>query len=108
MTEERAIGLDDAELAGRPTVYAPGALKSQVALISGGSGGSGRAVAWLFARLGAHVVAAGCNEAKLSALVETINQHRWKASCAVVDIRDPTSVASLLIRFCATARGWTS
>ena len=38
-------------------------------VVSGGAGGIGRAIAWLFARLGAHVVVVGRNQAKLDALV---------------------------------------
>src|ERR1700682_3576477 len=47
--------LTDAELATHPTVYAADALKGQVVVVSGGTGGIGRAVAWLVARLGGHV-----------------------------------------------------
>src|ERR1700730_7695492 len=49
------LGLTDAELATHPTVFAADALKGQVVVVSGGAGGIGRAIAWLFARLGAHV-----------------------------------------------------
>ena len=59
--------LTDAELAVHPTVYAADALKDQVVVVSGGAGGIGRAIAWLFARLGAHVVVVGRNQAKLDA-----------------------------------------
>jgi NAD(P)-dependent dehydrogenase (short-subunit alcohol dehydrogenase family) len=48
-------GLTDAELATHPTVFAADALKGMVVVVSGGAGGIGRAIAWLFARLGAHV-----------------------------------------------------
>jgi NAD(P)-dependent dehydrogenase (short-subunit alcohol dehydrogenase family) len=61
-------GLTDAELAVHPTVYAPDALKGQVAVVSGGSGGIGRAIAWLLARLGAHVVVVGREQHKLDVL----------------------------------------
>jgi len=92
---EPHFGLDDSELARLPTVYAPGALKGQVALISGGAGGIGRAVAWLFARTGAHVVVAGRNEEKLATLVAALRGSGWQASYTIVDIRDPASVARL-------------
>src|SRR6185437_10775999 len=64
------FGLDDAALATRATKFSADAYAGQVALVSGGAGGIGRGVAWLLARLGAHVVVAGRNEAKLAALVE--------------------------------------
>ena len=66
-------GLSDAEFATHPTVYAADALKDQVAVVSGGAGGIGRAIAWLFARLGAHVVVVGRNQAKLDALVDDLS-----------------------------------
>jgi citronellol/citronellal dehydrogenase len=92
------FGLDDAALAARSTVYAPGALDGQVAVISGGAGGLGRATAWLFARLGAQVVVAGRNQAKLDSVVAALAAHGLKASGVVVDIREPESVGALLDR----------
>jgi citronellol/citronellal dehydrogenase len=62
-------GLTDAELAIHPTVFAADALKDQVVVVSGGAGGIGRAIAWLFARLGAHVVIVGRDRSKLDALL---------------------------------------
>lgn len=57
------------DLATHATVHAAGALGNRVALISGGAGGIGRAVGWLLPRLGAHVVIAGRDPAKLDPLV---------------------------------------
>ena len=93
-----SFGLDDAALAVQPTVYASGALDGQVVLISGGAGGIGRAAAWLFARLGAHVVIAGRSADKIDALVAAIGAQGLKASGHAVDIRDPDSVAALFER----------
>jgi citronellol/citronellal dehydrogenase len=95
MAEDDSFGLDDAALAVQPTVYAPGSLAGQVVLVSGGGGGIGRAIAWLFARLGAHVVIAGRSEAKLAPVAATLTAHGLKASAHVVDIREPDSVAAL-------------
>lgn len=95
-------GLTDAELAVHPTVYAADALKDQVVVVSGGAGGIGRAIAWLSARLGAHVVAVGRNQAKLDALVADLTGHGLKASVAVVDIREPDAVDALFDQFWRT------
>ncbi|MGD0720842.1 MAG: SDR family oxidoreductase [Roseiarcus sp.] len=89
------FGLADEALASQPTIYAAGALDGQVVVVSGGAGGLGRAAAWLFARLGAHVVATGRDEAKLTTLVEALAGQGLKASGRVVDIRDPDSVQAL-------------
>jgi citronellol/citronellal dehydrogenase len=89
------FGLDDAALASRKTVYAPDALADRVALISGGAGGIGRATAWLFARLGARVVVAGRDQAKLDALVAAMAERGHAVDGHVADIRDPVSVAAL-------------
>jgi citronellol/citronellal dehydrogenase len=88
-------GLTDDELAIQPTVFAPDALKDFVVVVSGGSGGIGRAIAWLFARLGAHVVVVGRNQDKLDALVAHLMSRNLKASAHTADIRDPDAVKTL-------------
>jgi citronellol/citronellal dehydrogenase len=87
--------LSDAELAVHPTVFAADALKDHVVVVSGGTGGIGRAIAWLFARLGAHVVVAGRNQGKLDALVADLTLRNLKASAQSVDIREPDAVDAL-------------
>jgi citronellol/citronellal dehydrogenase len=95
MADHEKSGLTDHDLATHPTVYATDALKNQVALISGGAGGIGRATAWLFARLGAHVVLTGRDQARLDLLVTHLVGHGLKASAHAVDIREPDAVATL-------------
>src|SRR4051794_33439636 len=95
MDDRQKQGLADAELANHPTVYADDALKDQVVVVSGGAGGIGRAIAWLFARLGAHVVVAGRDQAKLDALVAELTSRNLKASAHVTDIREPDAVNAM-------------
>ena len=95
MVDQPKPELSDHDLATHPTVYAADALKNQIALVSGGAGGIGRAIAWLFARLGAHVVLTGRDQAKLDLLVTHLVGHGLKASAHAVDIREPEAVAAL-------------
>src|SRR6059058_16158 len=88
-------GLTDAEIAVHPTVFAADALKDQVAVVSGGAGGIGRAIAWLFARLGAHVVAVGRDRDKLDALVADLAGENLKASAHAANIREPDAISAL-------------
>src|SRR3954470_22548800 len=95
MDDRQKQGLADAELANHPTVYAADALKDQVVVVSGGAGGIGRAIAWLFARLGAHVVVVGRDQGKLDALMADLTGHNLKASARAADIREPDAVNAL-------------
>lgn len=92
MTERETFGLRDAELAVRRTVYAADALAGQVAVVSGGAGGIGRAVAWLFARMGAEVVITGRKADKIAPLVAALQAAGHQASGDVLNVRDRTSV----------------
>ena len=95
-------GLTDDELASHPTVFAADALKDSVVVVSGGAGGIGRAIAWLFARLGAHVVVVGRDKSKLDALVGHLADRNLKASAHVADIRLPEAVKTLFDTVWAT------
>ena len=92
---ETTLGPSDDELATHPTVFAADALAGQVVVVSGGAGGIGRAIAWLFARLGAHVAIAGRSADKLDALVDHLGRRGLKASAHVADIRDPDAVNAM-------------
>jgi citronellol/citronellal dehydrogenase len=89
------LGLTNDELAVHRTVFAPDALKDMVVVLSGGAGGIGRAIAWLFARLGAHVVLVGRNQERLDALVANLAGRKLKASAYAADIKDPDAVKAL-------------
>ncbi|MGB3502683.1 MAG: SDR family oxidoreductase [Mesorhizobium sp.] len=102
MAEVETFGLDDEALSAEPTIYAADAFKDQVVLISGGAGGIGKATAWLFARLGAHVVIAGRSEEKLAGVTEAITAKGFSASHIAVDIREPEAVSALMDQVWAT------
>src|SRR5260370_3629083 len=68
---QEMFGLTDDELAIQRTVFASDALKDMVVVVTGATGGIGRAIAWLFARLGAHVVLVGRNQTKLDVLTRS-------------------------------------
>jgi citronellol/citronellal dehydrogenase len=89
------LGLTDAELAVHPTVFAGNALRDQVVVVSGGAGGIGRAIAWLFARLGANVAVIGRTRDKLDTLVAELAGRGLKASAYVADIREPDAVNAM-------------
>jgi citronellol/citronellal dehydrogenase len=95
MNNPEKSGLTDAELAILPTVFAPDALKEKVVVVSGGTGGIGRAISWLFARLGAQVAIVGRNRDKLDALAAQLTGRELKASAHVADIREPEAVNAL-------------
>jgi citronellol/citronellal dehydrogenase len=88
-------GLSDVELAIHPTVFAADALKDLVVVVSGGAGGIGRAIVWLFARLGAHVAVVGRDQGKLDTLVADLASRSLNASAHVADIREPDQVHAL-------------
>jgi citronellol/citronellal dehydrogenase len=89
------FGLTDDELAIQRTVFASDALRGMVVVVTGSTGGIGRAIAWLFARLGAHVVLVGRNQTKLDILTERMTQHALTVSSHTADIRDPDAVRTL-------------
>src|SRR5207244_2598677 len=89
------LGLTDEELAVHPTMFTADALKDQVVIVTGGAGGIGRAIAWLFARLGAHVAVVGRDGGKLDALVAQLTDRGLKASAHVADIREPDAVNAM-------------
>ena len=89
------LGLTDDELAVHRTAFASDVLKNMVVVLSGGAGGIGRATAWLFARLGAHVVLVGRKQERLDALVANLAGRKLKASAYAADIKDPDAVKAL-------------
>ncbi len=78
----RNWGFSDADLAALDTVYKPELMSGKSVLISGGGTGMGKAMAFLFARLGANVTICGRREEILQETANAINA----LGCGKVDI----------------------
>ena len=73
-------------------INAPELLKDKVALITGGSGGIGLAMAESFLKSGAKVIIAGTNEEKLRSCCEKIGGGGVNLSYIVIDVKDVESM----------------
>ncbi len=80
------------------TVYRSDLFKNRVALVSGGGSGIGRAIALLFARLGAQVVICGRTPEKLQSVAEFARSKGCRILAVPADIREPEQVAALFER----------
>jgi NAD(P)-dependent dehydrogenase (short-subunit alcohol dehydrogenase family) len=93
---DTTYGMTDAEMLARPTVYAPGQFDGQVALVSGGGSGLGKATAILLGRLGATVVVCGRDEAKLAAVQALLEDAGIACDTHAMTIRDPEAVDAMM------------
>ncbi|HVT36205.1 MAG TPA: SDR family oxidoreductase [Nevskiaceae bacterium] len=78
-----------------PTVYRSDLFKDQVALVSGGGSGIGRAVALLYARLGARVVICGRTQEKLDTVAAFAHGHGARMSAYACNVREAEQVDEL-------------
>jgi len=83
-------------LAALPTVFRDGLFTGQTVLVSGGGGGIGRAICYLFGRLGARVAACGRDPEKLERLQEGLARLGVTCLTRAMTIRDPAQVAALM------------
>ena len=81
-----------------PTVYRPGLFKGRTVLVSGGGSGIGRAVALLFARLGANVAICGRTAARLEAVAAFARGKRARVLAVPANVREPDEVSALFDR----------
>jgi NAD(P)-dependent dehydrogenase (short-subunit alcohol dehydrogenase family) len=86
------------ELAGLPIAYRDGLFDGQVILITGGGGAIGTAMATLFGRLGATIVACGRSEEPLETLAERLGSIGVPVHTEPMTVRDPDQVAGLVGR----------
>lgn len=95
-TEGPIFGFDEARLRAEATVYAPDLFKGQVVIVTGGAGGLGRAIAALFARLGATLAICGRNEEKLESGAAFLRSFGGEIFTRQLTIRDPEQAATFV------------
>lgn len=79
-----------------PSIFRPGLLDGQVALVTGGGTGIGLGIAEELAALGAHVVLASRKPENLAQGAEAIRALGGQASTVAVDVRDPERVKAMV------------
>lgn len=80
------------------TVYRPDLFAGKVALVSGAGSGIGRAVALLFARLGAKLVICGRTPEKLELVAEFIRAQGGDVLVLPTNVREPEQVDALFLQ----------
>jgi len=91
-----AYGFSEVRLREEKTVFAPDIFKGQVVMVTGGGGGLGRAIATLFARLGATLAICGRNEEKLESGAEFLRSFGGEVLARQMSIRDPEQSAAFV------------
>jgi citronellol/citronellal dehydrogenase len=92
METPQALGFSNAELAAHPTCYRADLFAGQVVIVSGGGSGLGKAIAWLFGRLGAKVAICGRKPDKLDAALGPMRTAGIEAEAFPCNIRKPEEV----------------
>lgn len=99
ISSDEAWGLSDEELARAPIVFDKELFKDQSILVSGGGSGLGKAMTFLFTRLGARVTICSRSEDKLAATQASVKSLLdVDIDYVPMTIRDPEQVGNLMDR----------
>ncbi|GMV63677.1 MAG: short-chain dehydrogenase [Parvibaculum sp.] len=90
--QKSRYGFSDEELKALPTVYRDDLFSGKTVVVSGGGSGLGRAIAYLFARLGANIAICGRSEEKLATTVPFLEEIGARVFSMPMTIRDPEQV----------------
>jgi NAD(P)-dependent dehydrogenase (short-subunit alcohol dehydrogenase family) len=97
VTQPPRFGFSDADLAALPTVYAPGLLAGRRVLVSGAGTGIGKAIAFLFARLGARLAICGRRPEPLEDTADWLRKiGSPEVMTQTMSIRDPEAVSAMM------------
>ena len=88
----KKYGFSDQELIETETVYRTDLFEGQNVIVSGAGSGLGKAIATLFARLGANLIICGRNEEKLRASETYLKSFGHGVSTHILSIREPEAV----------------
>lgn len=98
LSARTSFGLDDDALRTRPTVFRPDLFDGQTVLVTGAGSGIGKAIAVLFARLGAAVMICGRRPEPLEETLALLRDLGADADAMAMTIRDPDQVQALIAR----------
>ena len=87
-----SYGFTDDELATIPTVYRSDLFAGQTIIVSGAGSGLGKAIAFLFARLGANLAICGRDAEKLARVIPVLEGLGARVFSRSLTIRDPDQV----------------
>jgi len=94
-SESARFGLRDEELLSLETVYREDLMRGRGVLVTGAGSGIGKAIACLFARLGARIVIASRNEEKLATTAALLESLDAPHLVVPTNIREPEQVDAL-------------
>ena len=94
--QTQQYGMNEAQLAAQPTVYGPGLTAGQVVMVSGAGRGLGKAIATLYARLGADLAICGRNVERLEASATFLRGFGGRVLARPMTIRDPDAVGRFI------------
>ena len=97
----RTYGFSDEELAALPTAFRDGLFAGQVVAVSGAGSGLGKAIAVLYARLGARLAICGRDAGKLERSATLLRSLGADTLTCPMTIRDPQQVAGFIDRVVA-------
>jgi citronellol/citronellal dehydrogenase len=96
LSARTSFGMDDEALRTRSTVFRPDLFAGQTVLVTGGGSGIGKAIAVLFARLGASVMICGRRPERLQETLHLLRELGADADAQAMTIRDPDQVQALI------------
>lgn len=94
--QDQKFGFTEADLRAQETVYRNDLFKNQTVLVSGAGSGLGKAIATLFARLGATLLVCGRNEEKIAGAAGFFRSFGGRVEYQAMSIRDPDQVKALI------------